>query len=78
MDTKHRILDEALTALSLKLLPQEALLDFLKETGAGTEIVLTGRRAPEAVMELADYVSEIRSLKHPFTRSVSARKGTEY
>ena len=44
----------------------------------GLELVLTGRGAPEDLMELADYVTEIRMIKHPFQKGVKARKGIEF
>lgn len=42
------------------------------------EIVLTGRNPDERLIELADYVSEIKKRKHPFDRGIYARKGIEY
>ena len=42
------------------------------------EVVLTGRDPDQALVELADYVSEIRKIKHPFDRGIRARKGIEY
>jgi cob(I)alamin adenosyltransferase len=42
------------------------------------ELVLTGRGAPEELMEIADYVTEIRMIKHPFEKGVKARKGIEF
>ncbi len=42
------------------------------------ELVLTGRNAPEFYIKLADYVSEIRCIKHPFDNGVQCREGIEY
>ena len=42
------------------------------------EVVLTGRDPDQSLVELADYVSEIRKVKHPFDRGIRARKGIEY
>ena len=42
------------------------------------EIVLTGRNPDEKLIELADYVSEIKKVKHPFDQGIYARKGIEY
>ena len=42
------------------------------------EIVLTGRNPDEKLVELADYVSEIKKVKHPFDQGIYARKGIEY
>ena len=48
----------------------------LKEEGL--EVVLTGRDPSEDLLRLADYVSEIRKVKHPFDCGVYARRGIEY
>jgi len=42
------------------------------------EIILTGRDAPDKILELADYVSHNVCKKHPFERGIGARKGIEY
>ena len=42
------------------------------------EVVLTGRNPDEKLIGLADYVSEIRKIKHPFDREIRARRGIEY
>ena len=42
-----------------------------------TELVLTGRNAPDALIELADLVTEMREVKHYFQKGVMARKGIE-
>ena len=48
------------------------------ETGIKTDIVLTGRGAPGWLKETADYVSEIKKIRHPFDKGVRARKGIEF
>jgi len=40
-------------------------------------VVLTGRNPPEELIELADYVSQIQKVKHPFDRGIAARDGIE-
>ncbi|MDE5834695.1 MAG: cob(I)yrinic acid a,c-diamide adenosyltransferase, partial [Ruminococcus sp.] len=42
------------------------------------EIILTGRNPSEIFLENADYISEINSVKHPYEKGISARKGIEY
>jgi cob(I)alamin adenosyltransferase len=42
------------------------------------EMILTGRSAPEELIKLADYVTEMKMIKHPFNKGVYARKGIEY
>ena len=60
------------------LIPNEDAITFLKEKPERMEIVLTGRNPDERLIELADYVSEIKKRKHPFDRGIYARKGIEY
>jgi cob(I)alamin adenosyltransferase len=72
------ILDEALGAVSIGALDEHKILDFLKNKPEYLEVVLNGRNASDAVMDAADYVSDIRSIKHPFDKGIPARKGIEY
>ncbi len=72
------ILDEILTACNSHMVEETELLRFLKQKPSRLEIVLTGRDPSPALLELADYVSEIQMRKHPFTAGVPAREGIEY
>lgn len=71
------VLDEGIGALSAGLLDGVLLYDFLHTKPCGLEVVLTGRNPPDRLLELADYVSEIRKIKHPFDRGIPARAGVE-
>lgn len=59
------------------MLNREKALDFLKNRPEGLEVALTGRDPAPELLELADYVSEVRKIKHPFDQGVHARKGIE-
>ena len=72
------VMDEFMAAYNYGLIPHEEALTFLKEKPVGLEIVLTGRNPDKRLVELADYVSEIRKVKHPFDRGIMARRGIEY
>ncbi|MDO4266866.1 MAG: cob(I)yrinic acid a,c-diamide adenosyltransferase [Eubacteriales bacterium] len=72
------ILDEILGAVGSGLVPEEQLTEFLRCRPESLEVVLTGRNPSARLVELADYVSEIRAVKHPFERGVGAREGIEY
>lgn len=72
------VLDEIMAACRYDMVDLKMLLDFLREKPGGTEVVLTGRNPSEELIELADYVSEIRKVKHPFERGIMAREGIEY
>lgn len=71
-------LDEALGALETGLLDEQELSRFIAQKPEGLELVLTGRNAPEWLVEKADYVTEMKKIKHPFDLGVSARKSIEY
>ena len=72
------ILDEINVALSLKLVKIERVLEQIKNKPRHVELVLTGRRAPDEIIEAADLVTEMREIKHPFNKGCQARKGIEY
>ena len=72
------VLDELGGALSNGLLLESDVLDFLNAFGQKMEIVLTGRNFPEAVLSVADYISEIHEIKHPYQNGGAARKGIEF
>ena len=72
------ILDEALGAMHAGAVDQSQLLYLMTHKNKGTELVLTGRDAPQALIEAADYATEMRMVKHPYEQGVPARKGREY
>jgi cob(I)alamin adenosyltransferase len=76
-DVDLLILDEAIGALEKNLVDRELLLGFLNTKPAGLEVVLTGRNPDNTLLELADYVSEIKKAKHPFDLGINARDGIE-
>lgn len=72
------ILDELLGVLSHGFISEDDIIDMIKSKPEGTELVLTGRNAGERLIEAADYVSEIKAVKHPYEKGISARKGIEF
>ncbi len=70
------ILDEANHVLHRKYISKEEVESAL-EKATQTEIVFTGRNAPEWLMERADLVTEMKMHKHPFQQKIPARKGIE-
>ncbi len=72
------VLDEVISACNHGAVPEEALLEFLQNKPEHLEVVLTGRNPSEALLAQADYVTEMKKIKHPFDRGVLARKGIEY
>jgi cob(I)alamin adenosyltransferase len=72
------ILDEIVFCLSKNLAKLEDVKNLIERKDPAVEIVLTGRGATEGLMELADLVTEMKNVKHPFDRGLPARRGMEY
>ena len=72
------VLDEAVCATSLGLLSERKLIDFLKHKPRGLEVILTGHTVSDELFEVADYVTQMTKVKHPYNRGRSAREGIEF
>jgi cob(I)alamin adenosyltransferase len=72
------ILDEALDAYQLGLLDPELFWDAILRKPEALEVVVTGHRPDERLVEAADYVTEMVKIKHPYDKGVFARKGVEF
>jgi cob(I)alamin adenosyltransferase len=72
------ILDEICIALYYKLFGVDEVLALLKGKPTEMEIILTGRYAPEEIIEAADLVTEMKEIKHYYNNGIEARKGIEY
>ncbi len=71
------ILDEINVALSLGVIELKEVLDLIAKKPDHVELILTGRGAPDELIEAADLVTEMRKMKHPFDAGIGARKGIE-
>jgi cob(I)alamin adenosyltransferase len=72
------ILDEINVAIHYDLLPLGSVLQALQEKPPALHLVLTGRNAPPEIMDMADLVTEMAEIKHPFSNGVPAQKGVEF
>ncbi|MDI6847356.1 MAG: cob(I)yrinic acid a,c-diamide adenosyltransferase [Candidatus Bathyarchaeia archaeon] len=72
------VLDEINVALNLKLIKIERVLELIRNKPKHVELILTGRYAPDKIIEAADLVTEMREVKHPYNKGFQARKGIEY
>jgi len=80
-DDRHRmvLLDELNIVLRYEYLPIEDVLAFLREEKpADKHVVITGRNAHAGLIEMADLVTEMTLIKHPFRQGVKAQKGVEF
>ena len=72
------VLDEINIVLEYGFVTREEMLDVLRNRPDHTEVVLTGRYAPNRLIEAADLVTEMKEIKHPANGGVQARKGIEF
>jgi len=72
------ILDEINVAVALKLLKKEEVLKIIKNYPKEKEIILTGRNAPKSFMKIADLITEMKEIKHPFLKGKKAQAGQEF
>ena len=73
------ILDELNTILKYEYLDLESVLATLRARHPLQHVIITGRHAPEALIEAADLVSDIRPIKHPYKdQGVKAQRGIEF
>ena len=71
------ILDEAVGTCEAGFLDKDVLCSFLDDKPESLEVVLTGRSPGRELSERADYISEIKKIRHPFDRGIKAREGIE-
>lgn len=72
------ILDEINYALNMNLIILKDVIDIINSRPKKTTLVLTGNYAVREVLELADLVTEMKEIKHPYCRGIKAKKGIDY
>jgi len=72
------ILDEINYAVQLELLKIDDVIDLIKSKPSELDLVLTGNHAAEEVIEIADLVTEMKEIKHPFKSGIKAKKGIDF
>ncbi len=72
------ILDEFNFAYKNDLIDREAARSLIIDGAGNAEVILTGRNPDEIFLSSADYISEIKCIKHPYRKGVISRKGIEY
>ncbi len=72
------ILDEINYVIDFGLLPVDKMLTLLEKKPARLHIILTGRNAHEKVIEKADLVTEMKEIKHQYSKGIKAQKGIEF
>lgn len=72
------IMDEITYAINYGWIPLQEVVDTVKARPKKTNLIITGRNAPEALIEVADTVTEMNKVKHAYDQGIKARKGIEY
>ncbi len=71
------ILDEITIALYFKLFDVKKVVDMINSRNSKVEVVITGRYAPESLIEIADLVTNMEEIKHYYSKGIEAREGIE-
>jgi len=72
------VLDEVNVALGFKLIELDEVVKLIRDKPPNVELILTGRYADNKIIEMADLVTEMVKVRHPFDKGIKARKGIEY
>jgi cob(I)alamin adenosyltransferase len=72
------ILDEIIYAVSRKLITLRSVLTLIRRKPTKLTLILTGRRAPQPIIDAADLVTEMKNIKHPYEQGMMARKGIDF
>ena len=72
------VLDEIFTAIEAGVLSEYEVREFVSNAPKNLEIVMTGHNPPEKILELADYITEMKKIRHPYDEGVQARFGIEF
>ena len=72
------ILDEIITAVSTDMIHESILKRYVDQFNPDRELVMTGRSPERWMVEMADYVTDMEKIRHPFDQGIRARKGIEF
>ncbi len=72
------VFDEFLWLVHFGIISEDEALSFINRFPKSTELVLTGRIAPQCLIDKADYVTEMRKIHHPFDDGLPSRRGIEF
>lgn len=72
------VLDEAVSALKYGFIEKDKVIDIINLCEKGLEVVVTGREPQQYLFVKADYITEMKCIRHPYEKGITARKGIEY
>jgi len=72
------LLDELTYPLTYGWIPVQEVIDVLRQRPEGLHVIITGRDAPQELIDYADLVTEMREIKHPYQKGLKAQPGIEF
>jgi len=72
------VLDEMTYPMTYGWIPVEEVIDTLRQRPQGLHVIITGRDAPQELIDFADLVTEMREVKHPYKKGGKARPGIDF
>ncbi len=72
------VLDEIFSAVEAEMISEHDVYEFVSNAPKSLEVVMTGHNPPERILELADYITEMKKIRHPYDKGVQARFGIEF
>ena len=72
------VLDEIFDIINCDMVGESEVFEFIANAPKSMEIVMTGHNPPERFIEVADYVTEFKKIKHPYDKGIIGRKGIEF
>jgi cob(I)alamin adenosyltransferase len=72
------VADEIIGTVSSKLLPVAKAVSLITDKPASVDLILTGRSVPKKLIKMADLVTEMREMKHPYQQGILAKKGIDF
>ena len=79
-DTQHLrmlVLDEIMAACTTGMVDVDELVSLIQARPPELELVMTGRNPPQELLDLADYITEMKKIRHPYDKGIAARRGIE-
>ena len=76
-DTGILVLDEINVAINLGIIKTEEIIKLIKNKRSDMELILTGRNAPQEIIDAADLVTEMTEIKHYYSKNIPSRTGIE-
>jgi cob(I)alamin adenosyltransferase len=72
------VLDEIFSAIETDMISEHDVYEFVSNAPKNLEIVMTGHNPPERLLQLSDYITEMKKIKHPYDKGTPARFGIEF